>query len=176
LVRWHSITPKRSDVEWNEARTSGSVNGRAPNYTWVVRRTRARTKISRGRTLEGETRPLSGKARRSTTTSACRGRGREGTIASKGSATRRCHLPLLLSLTVSTPVLPLQRPEQRCLCPTFVLDICICVEVLCFFLACRHKILSRSRKNFVGSLPCLLSYALLSLASQTLRTRRRNVP
>jgi hypothetical protein len=58
----------------------------------------------------------------------------------------RC-LPLLLSLSVSTPILPLQRFEQRGLFSIFVLDIGVCVEVLCFFLVCGRQILGNSREK-----------------------------
>src|SRR5205807_4366213 len=63
-------------------------------------------------------------------------------------------LPLLLSLSASTPVLPLQRPEQRSLCSTFVLDICVCVEILCLFLTCERKVFSYSQGKNLSLLPC----------------------
>ncbi len=56
----------------------------------------------------------------------------------------RCS-PLPLSLSVSIPILPLQRSEQRGLCSIFVLDIYICVEIFCFFLACASQLLGHSR-------------------------------
>jgi hypothetical protein len=45
-------------------------------------------------------------------------------------------LPLPPSISVSIPIFPLQRAEQGSLCSIFVLDICVCVKIFCFFLTC----------------------------------------
>lgn len=85
-------------------------------------------------------------------------------------------LPLLLSLSTSTSVLPLQGLEQRSLCSTFVLDICVCVEILCLFLTCKRKVFSYSQGKNRSLLPCLLSYAVLSLVLWAPQIRHLNAP